>query len=474
MLLEHIYDPDLAQGSYFIGCQVDNTAIVVDPRRDIQVYLDLAAKEGMKIVAVTETHIHADYLSGTLELANATGAQVYISDEGGPDWIYGDGFDEAIRMKHGHQMTLGNITVEAVHTPGHTPEHLAFLITDGAQTTEPGFMLSGDFVFVGDLGRPDLLDAAAGGVDTRFGGARDLFTSLRDHFLTLPDYVQVLPAHGSGSACGKALGAVPTTTVGYERNFSWWSKYLENDDIDGFVNELLSSQPDAHSYFGRMKVQNRQGPAVLGELPELTKYTPTELQPLLTDNDNDKILVDTRHHLERYDSAVEGALSIPDATKAATHIAWAYNPEDEHRELVILADDETTAARYRDRFIRVGVDALTGYVPTLDGLLGEGVPVMSLEELAGEEPAFLLDMRNITEYTDGYIPGAQQLAASRVVWNQQELPKDATIVAYCASGRRAAVGASALRRYGYNIVELDGNFGAWASQPGHEPARVNA
>lgn len=472
MLLEHIYDPDLAQGSYFIGCQADNTAIVVDPRRDIQVYLDLAAQHGMKITAVTETHIHADYLSGTRELAAVTGAQMYVSDEGGPDWTYGEAFDDAVRMKHGHKITLGNITLEAVHTPGHTPEHMVFLVTDGAQAAEPGFMLSGDFVFVGDLGRPDLLDAAAGGVDTRFAGARDLFASLRDHFLTLPDYVQVLPGHGAGSACGKALGAVPTTTVGYERAFSWWAPYLERDDLDGFIAELLSSQPDAHAYFGRMKVQNRQGPTILGELPKLVEYTPAQLKPLL--DQDAKILVDTRHHTERYVTAVDGALSIPDASKAATHIAWAYNPDDEHRDLVIYAPDADAAAGYRDQFIRVGVDALTGYVTTLDGLLAEGVPVMTLDELAHQQPEVLVDMRNASEYDDGYIPGAQQLAASRVIWERDQLPKDTPIVAYCASGRRAAVGASALRRYGYNVIELDGNFGTWAARPEHIPARVEA
>src|SRR5699024_52576 len=312
MLLEHIYDPDLAQGSYFIGCQVDNTAIVIDPRRDIQVYLDLAEREGMEIVGVAETHIHADYLSGTLELAKATGAQAYVYDEGGQDWTYGDGFADAVRMKHSHEITLGNITLKAVHTPGHTPEHMSFLVTDGAQTSEPGFMLSGDFVFVSDLGRPDLLDEAAGGVDTRFEGAQQLFDSLRDHFLTLPDYVQVLPAHGSGSACGRALGAVPTTTVGYERNFSWWAPYLDANDKDGFVAELLNNQPDAHSYVSRTKTQNRQGPAILGDLPEMVRYTPAELKPLV--EANEKILVDTRPHRQRYEAAVGGALSIPDAT----------------------------------------------------------------------------------------------------------------------------------------------------------------
>lgn len=159
MLLERIYDEDLAQASYLIGCQAKGEALVVDPRRDIAVYQALAAKNGMKITAVTETHIHADYLSGTRELAAATGATMYVSGEGGPDWQYG--FD-AERLHDGEKITLGNITVEALHTPGHTPEHLSFLITDGAFSQQAGYLLSGDFVFSGDLGRPDLLDEAAG------------------------------------------------------------------------------------------------------------------------------------------------------------------------------------------------------------------------------------------------------------------------------------------------------------------------
>ena len=162
MLLERIYDEDLAQASYVIGCQAKNEAMVVDPRRDIQVYLDLAAKNGMTITHVTETHIHADYLSGTRELAHATGAQIHLSGEGGEDWAYGF---EGNLLKDGDTVTLGNITVEAVHTPGHTPEHLSFLVTDGAFADAPGYMLTGDFVFSGDLGRPDLLDEADGGVD---------------------------------------------------------------------------------------------------------------------------------------------------------------------------------------------------------------------------------------------------------------------------------------------------------------------
>ena len=167
MLLERIYDEDLAQASYLIGCQAKGEAVVVDGRRDIAVYQALAAKNGMKIVAVTETHIHADYLSGTRELAAATGAKIYVSGEGGPDWQYGF---EGERLFDGDTITLGNISIKALHTPGHTPEHLSFLVTDGAFSDHAGYLLSGDFVFSGDLGRPDLLDEAAGGVDTRFAG----------------------------------------------------------------------------------------------------------------------------------------------------------------------------------------------------------------------------------------------------------------------------------------------------------------
>ena len=270
MLLERIYDEDLAQASYFIGCQAKGEAVVVDARRDITEYLELAARHGMTITAVTETHIHADYLSGSRELAAATGAQLYVSGDGDADWQYGF---EATRLHDGDTITIGNITIQARHTPGHTPEHLVFLVTDGAFADEPGYLLSGDFVFAGDLGRPDLLDEAAGGVDTRFGGAKQLFSSLKTVFLELPDHVQVFPAHGAGSACGKALGALPSTTVGYERNFAWWAPYLRNDDEQGFVDELLDGQPDAHAYFGRMKRENRDGPRIHGELPEPVSYT---------------------------------------------------------------------------------------------------------------------------------------------------------------------------------------------------------
>lgn len=458
MLLERIYDEDLAQASYLIGCQAQGEAVVVDGRRDIAVYQGLAAKHGMKIVAVTETHIHADYLSGTRELAAATGAKIYLSGEGGPDWQYGF---EGERLFDGDTITLGNISIKALHTPGHTPEHLSFLVTDGAFSDQAGYLLSGDFVFSGDLGRPDLLDEAAGGVDTRFLGAKQLFASLRDKFLALPDYVQVHPAHGAGSACGKALGAIPSSTVGYERLYAWWGPYLAANDEQGFIDELLDGQPDAHAYFGRMKRENRQGPAVMGErapLPELDLATVA--QGLAADT---LTFIDTRSNDEVHEGTVTGSLNVPAGKSVASFGAWVVNPETDPNPLVLLAEDQGAAQEMWDHLVRVGIDKVAGYVTGFESLPVSVPKLIQPEELEGFEAAMILDVRNRTEHTAGNIPGSYQLSGGRVMWHLDELPAHGTIVSYCQSGVRNSVAASALRRAGYDVVELDGSYNAWTA-----------
>ncbi|MCB5281678.1 MULTISPECIES: MBL fold metallo-hydrolase [unclassified Arthrobacter] len=459
MLLERIYDEDLAQASYLIGCQAKGEAVVVDGRRDIAVYQALAAKNGMKIVAVTETHIHADYLSGTRELAAATGAKIYVSGEGGPDWQYG--FDGE-RLLDGDKIVLGNISIQALHTPGHTPEHLSFLVTDGAFSDHPGYLLSGDFVFSGDLGRPDLLDEAAGGVDTRFAGAKQLFTSLREKFVTLPDYVQVHPAHGAGSACGKALGAIPSSTVGYERRFAWWAPYLSANDEQGFIDELLEGQPDAHAYFGRMKRENRQGPALLGARAPLQELT---LATLATDLAADTVtFVDTRPNDQVHEGTVIGSVNIPAGKSVASFGAWVVNPETDKNPLVLLAPDQASAQEMWDHLVRVGIDSVAGYVTGFEGLPVSIPKLIQPEELAGCDAAMVLDVRNRTEHAAGHIPGSHQLSGGRVMWNLDQLPAEGTIVSYCQSGVRNSVAASALRRAGYDVVELDGSYAAWVSR----------
>ncbi|WP_278235294.1 MBL fold metallo-hydrolase [Isoptericola sp. AK164] len=469
MLLERIYDEDLAQASYFIGCQAKGEAVVVDARRDVAEYLDLAQRHGMRIVAVTETHIHADYLSGTRELAATTGADVYVSGEGGQDWQYGF---EANRLYHGDTITIGNITIEARHTPGHTPEHLAMLVTDGAFSDAPGYALTGDFVFAGDLGRPDLLDEAAGGVDTRFEGARQLFASLRDEFLTLGDHVQVFPAHGAGSACGKALGALPSTTVGYERLNAWWAPYLRDGDEQGFIDELLDGQPDAHAYFARMKRENKDGPALLGPLSPLGRMANDDLARRL--EADEVIFVDTRDQHAVHAGTVARSLNVPGIAKAASYGAWVYDPETENRPLILLAEDQAYAEEMRDHLVRVGIDTVAGFTPELDGLPLTKPAVVSPADLDSVDAAMLLDVRNKTEHADGHIPGSTQLSGGRVLWNLDQLPDDGTIVTYCQSGVRNAVAASALRRAGYDVVELDGSYAGWTAWTRSRPVAVPA
>ena len=456
MFFKHLYEPDLAQGSYLIGYQQTGEAIVVDPRRDVQVYLDEAKRQSLTITKVTETHIHADYLSGSRELAEATGATLYLSDEGDADWKYGFG---GVELYDGDEIKLGNITLKAIHTPGHTPEHLSFLVTDGAQADEPGFFLTGDFVFVGDVGRPDLLDEAAGGQDTRYQGAKDLFHSLKTTFSPLPDYVQVWPGHGAGSACGKALGAVPSTTVGYERTFSWWAPFIHKDDEQGFVDALLEGQPDAPKYFNRMKRQNKAGPALLGERPYLKELSPEEVKSRLGD---DLLFVDTRAADTFKHDAVKGAYNITAGKSFATYASYVMDPEKDTRDIVLLAADKDQAHHLRDKLSYVGIDKVVGFVTSLEGLERENVRSVHPNDLETLDGPFILDVRTKGEYASGHIPNAHQLHAGRVMWNLDELPKDRPLVTHCQSGARNAVVSSALRAKGFdNVVELEGSYLGW-------------
>ena len=456
MLFKRFYDEDLAQGSYLIGCQATGEAIVVDARRDIQVYLDEAASNNMKIVAVTETHIHADYLSGSLELANATGTKLYLSDEGDNNWKYS--FD-ANNLYDNDEIRVGNIILKAVHTPGHTPEHLSFLVTDRALTDKAGFYLTGDFVFVGDIGRPDLLDEAAGGMDTRYVGAKQLFASLRDKFLNLPDYIQVWPGHGAGSACGKSLGAIASTTVGYERNFSWWAPFIEKGDIEGFTKALLEGQPDAPLYFGRMKRQNKAGPAVLGERQKLKQYNSKELKNKIN---KELIFVDTRGREAYLKGSAEGSLHIPADKRFATFASYVIDPAKDKRPIVLLAADEIQANNLRDKLSYVGIDNLVGYLTTLEGLKLELVPTISPEAFKSINEPFVLDVRTANEYENGHIEGAKQIHTGRVIYSLDKLPEDRPIIAHCQSGPRATVAVSALSAAGFdNVVELEGGYANW-------------
>lgn len=464
MFFRQIYEEGLAQASYMLGCQANATALVVDPKRDIEVYLEQAARNGLRITAVAETHIHADYLSGARELARATGARLYLSDQGDENWKYKGLEDfEYQLLRDGDEIELGNIRVRVLATPGHTPEHLAFLITDGATANVPVFLLTGDFVFVGDIGRPDLLEEAAGIKDTAEPGARQMFKSLKDKFLNLPDYVQIWPGHGAGSACGKALGAVPSTTVGYERRFAWWADYLRSDDEAGFVRALLLGQPEAPSYFARMKQLNRDGVPILGGLPQPARLTPAQFEQKRAEG---AVLVDTRDKVAFASGHLEGAINIPASKNFATWAGWLL---PYHQPLILLAETpqlEDLVAR----LIGIGLDNLVGYIPGLEGYAQElqivpQIAVAEAKTLWQRGQIIFLDVRAADEYSAAHIPGALNIHAGRVMSNLKRIPKDQPVVVHCLAGDRSTMAISALLKAGYtNLVNLSGGIGAWRQE----------
>jgi len=464
MYFKQFYDDDLAQAAYLIGCQATGEAVVIDAHRDIQVFLDEAEANNLKIVAVLETHMHADYLSAVPELSAATGATIYLSDEGDEDWKYGY---EGVKIYDGDEINVGNIIISAQHTPGHTLEHMSYLITDGAFADEPGYYLTGDFVFVGDIGRADLLDEAAGAIDTRFAGARLMFKSLKEKFLSLPDYVQVWPGHGAGSACGKALGAIPCTTVGYERKFAWWTEYIKNDDYKGFEEALLSGQPDAPMYFARMKMLNKAGAPILGELPDLKELSASEIKPKIG---KEIIFIDSRDDETFRADGVKDAYNVPWGKKFTTYASWLIDSLNDKRDIVVLAEDAEQADAMRRRLIRVGIDNVAGYVSDISKLDRFKVKTIKPGELSNLEDYFILDVRSANQYAEGHLPNATQIHGSRIMWQLDKLPKDKTILSYCQEGLTNTIVSSALRAAGFrDIVELEGGYSAYVEAKRNPP-----
>lgn len=463
MLLRTLYDDRLAQAAYLIGCQKTGEAIVIDPERDVDRYLALAASHGLRIVAAAETHIHADFLSGSRELAEQTGCRVYLPGQGGPDWTYGwvgsrqgGGSYDATLLEDGDTFRVGNIEFRAVHTPGHTPEHVMFMVTDlGGGATEPIGIATGDFVFVGDLGRPDLLETAAGVAGVKEGFARELNRSA-EKFLDLPDYLQIWPAHGAGSACGKALGAVPTSTVGYEKRFNPSLTHAGNERA--FVEFILSDQPAPPLYFARMKQQNRDGVPLLGRVPEPRRITAAELGDL---DGRATAIVDTRAWDAFRDGHLPGSLWSPTNVQFSMVTGSYIEPDDE----IVLVCEPWLVEELTRVLVRIGLDRVIGWVSPEDvsGAASlETVPEITAEAFKGHESERpVLDVRNEHEHAAGSIAGSRNIAHTRLAPRVGELPKGEPIVCHCRSGVRSAAATAYLRRAGYDVTNLAGGFLAW-------------
>lgn len=462
MLLRYFYNKQLAQASYLVGCQSAGIAIVIDPGRNIDPYIEEAEAEGLKIIAAAETHIHADFVSGARELADRLGARLYLSDEGDANWKYQylDGYDHQL-VRDGDSFMIGNLKFEVMHTPGHTPEHISFLLTDTAAADQPIGVFTGDFVFVGSIGRPDLLEKAAHLEGTADIGARQQFQSVQ-RFKQLPDYLQVWPAHGAGSACGKGLGAVPSSTVGYEKLFN---AALGYDNEDTFVRALLDGQPEAPKYFAVMKRVNKEGPRVLGgrHLPAHLPYS--RIDGLL---DEGAQIVDMRS-CERFAGGhIPGTINIPYASGYTNWAGWLVNYD---RPLYLIVDTERVA-EVVGNLAEVGIDNVVGYWEpgAVDGWMEAGnelacYPLASpghIQDMLGKGQATVIDVRGEEEFAEGHLPDAHHIMLGYLPERATELKDKEAIVLYCVTGVRSAIAASVLQAHGVrNVINIAGGIAAW-------------
>jgi hydroxyacylglutathione hydrolase len=459
-----LYDEQLAQASYLIGCQATGQAIVVDPSRLVAQYPAAALAEDLEITAVAETHIHADFASGARELAAQTGARVFVSGCGPAEWQSEFRFEPNVTvLQDRDRIEVGHVLLEAIHTPGHTPEHLAFLVTDRAGATEPIGILTGDFVFVGDVGRPDLLERAAKIANTAEAGARTLYRSL-GWFKSLPDHLQIWPGHGAGSACGKGLGAMPQSTVGYERRFNWAFRPMGEEE---FVRQVLAGQPEPPPYFGRMKRLNRAGPPILGRLPSPPRLPAAALADVLARN---AVVVDLRPTAEFAEGHVPGTINIPLGRNFPTY-AGSLLPYDQ--DLYFLTTPSATIEAVVENLVSIGLDRVAGYFDpearaawqAAGGVPGR-VRQMSVADLAREDGngILVLDVRNRSEWDGGHLAGATLLPLAELDARLEELPRDREVVVHCQGGGRSSIAASVLLARGWpRVSNLTGGFSAWVA-----------
>jgi hydroxyacylglutathione hydrolase len=454
MIFERFYDRDLAHASFLIGCTRTGKALVVDPRRDLGVYLDRAIERGLTIESVAETHIHADYLSGGRELAMALGAQLVVSAEGGRDWqVQGVEGIDVRRVQDGERFAVGELHVEAIHTPGHTPEHLCLAVFDVGDP-EATLVLTGDFLSVGALGRPDLLDATGISAGSVRASAEELFESLKAFGARVPHHAPLWPGHGAGSACGKALGELPVTTWGAERQRQPWGEWIDVDAGEAFVDWLLKDQPDSPTYFRRMKEWNRDGFSCRRELLRPPRLTPTSFVAAL---EGGALAADLRPRAEFLRGHFPGALHLPTSGKLATWTAWVLS---EPTDLVLIARDGAEADRAASALSRVGHDRIVGFLPAREARrLATPEPLAGIDphearEIFEDEAALFVDVRTTTEYAAGHVSGAHHAPIARFQEVYEDLPKERPLVVYCGSGARATVAASVLQAEGYGPLKV--------------------
>ena len=462
MILKSFYEERLAQASFLLGSPASGEALVIDPNRDVDRYIDAARAEGLRITAVTETHVHADFVSGSRELAQRVGATLAVSAEGGPDWQYAFAGDPGVRLLHdGDSLRAGGVRLTVRHTPGHTPEHLTFLLTDEGTSPEPVGAFTGDFIFSGDVGRPDLMERAAGVAGTMDAAARQLFRSLQ-RFRSLPERLLLWPGHGAGSACGKKLGGMPVTALGYEK-LANWAFQIESEDE--FVEKVLEDQPEPPRYFAEMKRVNKIG-------AEAARIEPAHLEPeaLGAAVAREIQVVDLRPLAEFAQGFVPGTISIP---LDKSFLNWCGALLDSRQEICLIGEEgqirEASAA-----LALIGLDHVTGWFSprVLDYWRGHYGGLAGIAHIAASQLLELqrqghviVDVRNASEYRAGHIPGALHIPLGRIPESAASLSRDSNVIVHCQGGARSPIALSVLRKMGFHdVANFAGGFADYRRQ----------
>ncbi len=455
MKFEQYYLECLSQASYLIADTESGVAAVVDPRRDIQTYLDDAAADGLEIRYVIETHFHADFLSGHLELAEATGAEI----------VYGSAAQAEYpirRVTTGERIALGDpdtgVVLEFRETPGHTPESISIVVFEHGSDEQPFGVLTGDTLFIGDVGRPDLLASVGVTADEL---ARQLYTSLREQLMTLPDETKVFPAHGAGSACGKNLSTETVSTIGEQRQMNY---AVQPMGVEDFVVQGTEGQPSAPGYFGFNAGRNKAA----RELIDTTPPTAMTMDEVLAAQANGAAVVDTRDSADFAAGHLVGSINVGADGRYAEYVGTVVPP----RTPIVLVAEPGTEAEAKIRLARIGFDEVIGFLDGGVARLAEqpelarqasrlSVPIFDAATTSDEVQ--VVDVRNPGETALGTIPGATTIPLARLRDEASSLDLDRPIVVFCAGGYRSSVGASLLRSLGArDVSDLLGGYGAWA------------
>lgn len=453
MFFQRIFTPGLSINSYLLGDEKTKRCIAIDPTRHVIPFIMQTQNAGLDITDILETHVHADYVSGSKELKHQLNGKplIYASGMGGDEWIpaYTD-----VVVGQGTQIKIGDLRLEPIHTPGHTPEHLIWVCYDESRSSRtPWFAFTGDCVFVGSVGRPDLL-----GAEKEMLMASQLYQTLFEVLAPLPDFLEIFPSHGAGSLCGKSLKGRATSTLGFERLFN---PYLKKESKEKWISNLLKELLPVPAYFQRLKKINVEGPPLLSSL-KAVKWNQEEEGPGL----DQLFLLDVRHPEVFAASHLKGSLNIPCSHSFCQWIGWMIPP---NTPIGLVVENKYVYSEVVDLLRVMGFDQEIWIIQWEgDQTLSypfSSFPVMEVEELAKKhsmESLYVLDVRTPEEWFSGHIPGSHHIELNYLEDALKELPKDQSIALLCRSGQRASLAASLLQKHGFpSVMNVRGGIQAW-------------